>query len=167
MRFGERIGSSRVRQVRCVQKPQPLLTRRQLCAVDAAYPDIAVRHGVIVGVPIDQGLASLDNLLLALRSQRRHMHPALWCAPRRPSRCSHASYGDRRATDRRSSGRHFRKWRPNRSDPAFDRSVRAAGSRATTRPQAGVVECKDDAEATVTNPMGTNARGSPPGPRSR
>jgi len=68
MCFGQRVGGAAVLSVRCVQKPHPLLTRRQLCAVDAAYPDIAVRHRVIVGAPIDQGLASLDNLLLALRS---------------------------------------------------------------------------------------------------
>ena len=84
MCFGQRVGGAAVRSGRCVDEPQPPLTRRQLCAVDAAYPDIALSDRVVVGAPIDQGLASLDSLCSrCVRSVV--MRLALWYAPRRPS----------------------------------------------------------------------------------
>jgi len=62
MCFSQRVGGTAVRPVSCVDEPQPPLTRRQLCPVDAANPDIALSDRVVVGAPIDQGLASLDSL---------------------------------------------------------------------------------------------------------
>jgi hypothetical protein len=47
-----------------LQRPQPPFTRRQLRATYPAYPGVAVANGVVIGVPIDQGLAAFDRLFV-------------------------------------------------------------------------------------------------------